>query len=131
LSESSALIVATDTKTFENQTVGIPSPSTEIKLVDGSGHTVPLGSPGELWARGPQIFSGYLGNLEATRETLTEDGWLRTGDIAQIDQDGLVYIVDRMKELIKVKGMQVKVRYKIEKLGPIPSHFKFKPPICH
>lgn len=62
---------------------------------------------GELWCRGPNIMKGYWRNPKATAETLTPDGWLKTGDIAYVDHDGMFFIVDRMKELIKVKGNQV------------------------
>ena len=62
---------------------------------------------GELWIKGPQVMKGYLGNPEATSKTLTEDGWLRTGDMALIDAEGHMFIVDRLKELIKYKGFQV------------------------
>ena len=63
--------------------------------------------PGELWARGPQVMPGYLGNDEATSATIVDGGWLRTGDIATADADGWITIADRLKELIKVKGYQV------------------------
>lgn len=62
---------------------------------------------GELWVRGPNIMKGYWRNEKATRETLTEDGWLKTGDICYRDKEGVYFIIDRRKELIKVKGLQV------------------------
>ncbi|WP_018024391.1 AMP-binding protein [Corynebacterium ulceribovis] len=62
---------------------------------------------GELWLRGPQVMVGYLNNDEATKEALTDEGWLRTGDMIEVDADGNVYVVDRLKELIKYKGYQV------------------------
>ena len=67
----------------------------------------PRESRGEIWIRGPQVMKGYLNNPQATAETLLEDGWLRTGDIARIDENGFTFIVDRLKELIKYKGYQV------------------------
>ena len=88
--------------------VGPLLPNTEARLVDPeSGEDVAEGEQGELWIRGPQMMRGYLEKPEATAETITEDGWLRTGDIARIDADGNAYIVDRLKELIKYKGYQV------------------------
>ncbi|MFC6639704.1 AMP-binding enzyme [Sulfitobacter sediminilitoris] len=65
------------------------------------------GEDGELWVRGPQVMKGYLNNAKATAETIVEDGWLRTGDIAHFDSDGYLFITDRLKELIKYKGFQV------------------------
>jgi acyl-CoA synthetase (AMP-forming)/AMP-acid ligase II len=66
-----------------------------------------LSTTGELWFKGPNVMAGYLNNDDATRETIDEDGWLHTGDLAQVDDKGRVYIVDRLKELIKYKGYQV------------------------
>ena len=66
-----------------------------------------ISATGELWFKGPNVMAGYLNNEQATRETIDEDGWLHTGDLAQIDEHGCVYIVDRLKELIKYKGYQV------------------------
>jgi len=87
---------------------GQTAPSTECRIVDpDSGRDLGPGEEGELWVRGPQVMTGYLNNPEATARTLTPDGWLRTGDIAAIDDDGYLFIRDRLKELIKVKGFQV------------------------
>ena len=87
---------------------GIALPNTECRIVDiETGADLPAGKEGELWIRGPQVMQGYLNNPQATAETITEDGWLRTGDIAYIDADGYMFIVDRVKELIKYKGFQV------------------------
>jgi acyl-CoA synthetase (AMP-forming)/AMP-acid ligase II len=66
-----------------------------------------LSDAGELWFKGPNIMAGYLNNEKATRETIDDDGWLHTGDMARVDANGCVYIVDRLKELIKYKGYQV------------------------
>ena len=88
--------------------IGCPLPDTECRLVDPeSGDDVPPGERGELWIRGPQVMAGYLGNEEATRNTIDSDGWLHTGDVAVVDEDGFFTIVDRLKELIKYKGYQV------------------------
>jgi acyl-CoA synthetase (AMP-forming)/AMP-acid ligase II len=88
--------------------VGRLGPGTEARLVDpGTGRDASPGEPGELWARGPQVMAGYLGRPEATAEMLDPDGWLHTGDLGRIDADGNVFIVDRLKELIKVNAFQV------------------------
>lgn len=67
------------------------------------------GQTGELWIRGPHIMKGYLNDEAATKATITKDGWLKTGDIAYFDEDLDFYITDRLKELIKVKGYQVRI----------------------
>ena len=88
--------------------VGVTLPSTESRIVDpDTGKDVAPGEAGELWVRGPQVMKGYLNNAEATAETITDDGWLRTGDLGNFDADGYLYIRDRLKELIKFKGFQV------------------------
>lgn len=88
--------------------VGTLMPSTELRVVDpDSGLDAEPGTPGELWVRGPQVMSGYLNAPEATAEILTPDGWLRTGDLGRVDGDGNLFVVDRLKELIKVNALQV------------------------
>lgn len=83
-------------------------PSTECRIVDPeTGADRGPGEEGELWVRGPQVMKGYLNNPEATAEAKTEDGWLKTGDLAVIDREGFMFIRDRLKELIKFKGFQV------------------------
>jgi 4-coumarate--CoA ligase len=87
---------------------GQTAPSTECRIVEpATGRDLDAGEEGELWVRGPQVMKGYLNNPEATAAALTGDGWLRSGDIAAYDGDGYLYIRDRLKELIKVKGFQV------------------------
>ncbi len=132
-----------DTPSEKKGTVGIISPSMEVRIVDfDSGADVSVGEHGELWARAPQVMAGYLNNPEATAATLDADGWIHTGDLGCIDQDGYVYIVDRLKELIKYKAYQVApaeleavllthpgvadaavVRYPDEDAGEIPKAF--------
>ncbi|WP_051039464.1 long-chain-fatty-acid--CoA ligase [Microbacterium sp. B24] len=89
-------------------TVGLPLPGTECRVVDPDDPTVdmPSGERGELIVRGPQVFQGYYGKPEATEEVFV-DGWFRTGDIVQIDDEGFVRIVDRIKELIITGGFNV------------------------
>lgn len=90
-------------------TVGVPFPSTEIRVVDPDDPTVdlPLGEPGELLLRGPQVFQGYWNRPSDTAATLLDGGWLRTGDIASVSPDGFVTIVDRLKEIIITGGFNV------------------------
>jgi acyl-CoA synthetase (AMP-forming)/AMP-acid ligase II len=88
--------------------VGVPLPNTEMRVVDpATGVDVSRGETGELLVRGPQVMKGYLNAPEATAAMLDPDGWLHTGDLGMIDEAGYVYIVDRVKELIKYKGLQV------------------------
>ncbi|KAI9688781.1 MAG: hypothetical protein M1822_001138 [Bathelium mastoideum] len=87
--------------------VGTICASTTVKIVDEQGKECKVGEPGEIWARGPQIVMGYLGNEKATRETFDEDRYLHTGDQGFIDDEGLITITDRIKEMIKVKGIGV------------------------
>jgi len=87
---------------------GVAIANTECRIVDlETGEDCAPGGEGELWVRGPQVMLGYLNNAEATAATITEDGWLRTGDLAVADEDGYFFMRERVKELIKVKGFQV------------------------
>ncbi|WP_236232831.1 long-chain-fatty-acid--CoA ligase FadD2 [Pseudomonas tohonis] len=88
-------------------TVGIPVPGTAFKVIDDDGAELPLGERGELCIKGPQVMKGYWQREEATAEVLDAEGWLKTGDIAVIDPDGYVRIVDRKKDLIIVSGFNV------------------------
>ena len=87
-------------------TIGIPVPSTEVKCVDSDGKEVAIGEPGELLAKGPQIMAGYWNQPEETQATVV-DGWLRTGDVAEMDSAGFFTIVDRKKDVIVVSGFNV------------------------
>jgi acyl-CoA synthetase (AMP-forming)/AMP-acid ligase II len=88
--------------------VGLAVPNTETLIVDPStGHSLSMGQDGEIWVRGPQVMKGYLNNPSATAATLDGDGWLHTGDIGHFDEDEHLFVVDRLKELIKYKGFQV------------------------
>ncbi|MCB1406300.1 MAG: AMP-binding protein [Rhodobacteraceae bacterium] len=83
-------------------------PNTQCRIVDPETlQDLPRGKDGELWVKGPQVMKGYLNNPEATANTIVQNGWLRTGDIAHFDENGFLFVTDRLKELIKVKGFQV------------------------
>ncbi|RDD44758.1 4-coumarate--CoA ligase-like 7 [Trichoplax sp. H2] len=88
--------------------VGRPVPNTQCKFIDpDSGKVLPPNVPGEILVKGPQVMLGYLNRPKATAETIDKDGWLHTGDVGYYDENGICYIVDRIKELIKYKGYQV------------------------
>jgi long-chain acyl-CoA synthetase len=78
-----------------------------VRLVDEDGDDVEPGDPGEIWVRGPNVFRGYWNDPTASAAALTADGWLRTGDVAVADEDGYLYLVDRIKDLIIVSGFNV------------------------
>ena len=88
--------------------IGHPISRTQAKIVDvETGEALGPNQTGELCVKGPQMMKGYLKNVKATEDTIEPSGWLHTGDIAYYDEDRHFYIVDRLKELIKVKGFQV------------------------
>ncbi len=88
--------------------VGTALPNTEYRIVDLSSHEdAAQGDLGEVWIRGPQVMKGYLNNPSATEDMIDNDNWLHSGDIGKADDDGYLYVVDRVKELIKYKGLQV------------------------
>ena len=87
--------------------IGLPLPSTEISIRDDDGNEVGFDTPGELCVRGPQVMQGYWGRPDATAEVISGDGWLRTGDMATIDEKGYLRIVDRKKDMIIVSGFNV------------------------
>jgi len=88
-------------------TVGLPVPGTALKIINDDGEELPLGERGELCVKGPQVMKGYWHRPDATAEVLDADGWLKTGDVAIIDADGFVRIVDRKKDMIIVSGFNV------------------------
>ena len=80
--------------------IGLPIANTEAKIVNEEGHEIPLGGIGELWVRGPQVMEGYWNNPVETANVMKPEGWLATGDMARMDEDGFFYIVDRKKDMI-------------------------------
>ncbi|CAD6530674.1 Long-chain-fatty-acid--CoA ligase [Paraburkholderia hiiakae] len=93
--------------TGREQTVGVPVSSTEVRLLDDEGHDVKSGVPGEIVVKGPQVMRGYWNRPQETQSSFTSDGFLRTGDIAVMDAQGYVTIVDRKKDLVLVSGFNV------------------------
>src|SRR5262245_57884779 len=108
LSETSpsATCNPTDSKAYTG-TIGMPLPSTELKLLDDAGNEVPVGTPGEICIRGPQVMAGYWQRPDETAHVMTADGFFRTGDIGTVDERGYFKIVDRKKDMILVSGFNV------------------------
>lgn len=110
LTEASPVLMANPVGTTRKAgTVGLPLPSTDLRVVDPDdpARVLPIGEAGELEARGPQVFAGYWRKPEETAAVLDADGWLRTGDVVTMDEQGFVRIIDRIKELIITGGFNV------------------------
>jgi long-chain acyl-CoA synthetase len=110
LTESSGVVAANPyAGPVKPGTIGQPIPATHIRLLDKEdpARDAPAGEPGELAVKGPQVMQGYWNRPDADRDSFTEDGWLRTGDVATIDADGYIRIVDRLKDMIAVGGFKV------------------------
>ena len=108
LTEASPVISANPLTDSEfNGSVGLPVPSTDVAIFDDNGEILPVGEVGEICARGPQIMRGYWNRPEATAKIIFGDGWLRTGDAGRMDEQGFIYIEDRLKDLIIVSGFNV------------------------
>lgn len=90
-----------------NGSIGLPVSSTEVAIMDNNGNEVPVGEPGELAVKGPQVMQGYWNNPVETAKVFTKDGWLLTGDMAKIDKDGFVHLLERKKDMILVSGFNV------------------------
>lgn len=121
LTESSPVLTFNPlTGLSKDGTTGIPVPSTEIKCIDDNGNQVAVGEPGEVIARGPQIMLGYWQRPEETAKTL-KDGWLHTGDVATMDADGYLTIVDRTHDMIIVSGFNVYPNEIEEQIAAIPG----------
>ena len=107
MTETSPVVSVNPFQNIQIGTIGIPVPSTLCKVISDDGQDLPLGERGELCVKGPQVMKGYWQRQEATDEILDKDGWLRTGDIAIIQDDGYMRIVDRKKDMILVSGFNV------------------------
>ncbi len=90
-----------------NGSIGLPIPSTDVAIWSDEGEPLPCGEVGELMVKGPQVMKGYWNRPEETDKVLTAEGWLHTGDVARMDENGFVYIVDRKKDMILVSGFNV------------------------
>ncbi|MEF2156060.1 AMP-binding protein [Luteimonas sp. FXH3W] len=104
---SPAAVINPVTLAEYNGAIGLPIPSTDARIIDEEGNEVPTGNPGELCIKGPQVMKEYWQRPEETAKVLSADGWLRTGDIARMDEAGYFYIVDRKKDMILVSGFNV------------------------
>jgi long-chain acyl-CoA synthetase len=107
LTEASPVVSSSAGLPIRPGSVGRVVDGVEVRLVDEDGDDALEGDAGEVWVRGPNVFMGYLDDPEATARVLTPDGWLRTGDVATVDEDGYLYLVDRVKDLIIVSGFNV------------------------
>ncbi|WP_421684096.1 long-chain fatty acid--CoA ligase [Stutzerimonas urumqiensis] len=107
MTETSPVVSVNPVNHIKIGTIGIPLPSTQCKVIDDEGNDLPMGSVGELCVKGPQVMKGYWQRPEATAEILSAEGWLKTGDIGIIQEDGYMRIVDRKKDMILVSGFNV------------------------
>jgi long-chain acyl-CoA synthetase len=106
LTETSPVATLNPFQRPKREAIGVPVPGTDVRFVDGDGRDVPPGEIGELWVKGPQVMQGYWQRPDETARAL-RDGWLATGDIAKMDEDGYIQIVDRKKDMILVSGFNV------------------------
>jgi len=120
LSETSPVATCNPADTAEfSGTIGLPFPSTDIAILDDTGNAVPIGQPGEIAIRGPQVMAGYWNRPDETAKVMTADGFFKSGDIGTMDERGYVKIVDRKKDMILVSGFNV---YPNEIEGVIAMH---------
>ena len=107
LTETSPAAVVCRIDSDFDGSIGLPIPSTEVAIVDEGGNALPIGSVGEICIKGPQVMEGYWQRPADTAEVMLPGGWLRTGDIGRMDQDGYLWIEDRKKDMILVSGFNV------------------------
>lgn len=107
MTETSPVVTFNPRSAIQIGTIGLPIPSTVVKTIDDDGNETPIGEPGELCVKGPQVMRGYWQRPEDTQKSFTDDGFLKTGDVALIQEDGYVRIVDRKKDMIIVSGFNV------------------------
>lgn len=107
MTETSPVVTFNPNSAIQLGTIGLPIPGTQVKTIDDDGNETPLGEPGELCVKGPQVMRGYWQRPEDTQKSFTDDGFLQTGDVALIQEDGYIRIVDRKKDMIIVSGFNV------------------------
>lgn len=107
LTETSPVVSVNTEELQKIKSVGPAIPAVSTLVVDDEGNEVPRNCEGELCVKGPNVFRGYFGNPQATKDAFTEDGWFKTGDIVSIDDDGFIFIKDRKKDMIIIKGLKV------------------------
>ncbi len=119
LTEASPVVTSGNGLAAPEGSIGVPLPGIRVRLVDADGQDALVGDPGEVWVAGPNVFAGYWNDADATRQAVDADGWLHTGDVAVVDDDGFLYLVDRVKDLIIVSGFNV---YPAEVEAVIAAH---------
>lgn len=108
LTEASPVVAANPLhQTIYNGSIGLPMPGTDIRICDEEGNELPVGKAGQLWVKGPQVMQGYWQQPEETAQVLKPSGWLLTGDLMKMDNEGYLYYVDRIKDMINVSGLKV------------------------
>ena len=121
MTETSPVVSVNPFQNIQLGTIGIPLPSTQCKVIDDQGDTLPLGTAGELCVQGPQVMKGYWHRPEDTAQVLDDEGWIKTGDIAVIQPDGYIRLVDRKKDMILVSGFNVYPNELEDVLGRLPA----------
>ncbi len=107
LTETSPVVSVNTEELQKIKSVGPAIPAVSTIVLDEEGNEVPRNQEGELCVKGPNVFRGYFGNPQATRDAFTKDGWFKTGDIVSVDDDGFIFIKDRKKDMIIIKGLKV------------------------
>jgi long-chain acyl-CoA synthetase len=107
LTETSPVAICCTIDSDFNGTIGLPVPSTDVMIASDDGNDLPLGEVGEICIKGPQVMEGYWQRPKDTAEVMLPGGWLRTGDVGRMDEDGFFWIEDRKKDMILVSGFNV------------------------